>query len=101
MATRWALISRLLPVVHVISPQERISASQMARWVEDFYQLLWTKTLAEACEIATLQSGAMMAMMSKQVAAEGAGAAHVQASSVDGMSCDDPGLKSGAPIAPA
>jgi hypothetical protein len=61
-----ALISRLLPVVHVISPQERIRAKQMARWVEEFYQLLWTKTLAEACEIATAQSGAMMTMMSKQ-----------------------------------
>src|SRR5262245_41913659 len=36
-----ALISRLLPVVHVISPQERISANQMARWVKEFYQLLW------------------------------------------------------------
>lgn len=65
-----ALISRLLPVVHVISPQERISAAQMARWVKEFYQLLWTNTLSEACAIATLQSGAMMTMMSKQVADE-------------------------------
>jgi len=63
-----ALISRLLPVVHVISPQERISAAQMARWVKEFYQLLWTSTLSEACAIATMQSGAMMTMMSKQVA---------------------------------
>lgn len=62
-----ALISRLLPVVHVISPQERISAAQMARWVKEFYQLLWANTLSEACEIATMQSGATMKMMSKQV----------------------------------
>ena len=61
-----ALISRLLPVVHVISPQERISAKQMARWVKSFYEDLWTTTLAEACEMATMQSGAMMTMMSKQ-----------------------------------
>ena len=59
-----ALISHLLPVVHVISPQERISASQMARWVKEFYQLLWTNTLSEACELATMQRGAMMALMS-------------------------------------
>ena len=64
-----ALISRLLPVVHVISPQERISAKQMARWVKEFYELLWTKTLVEACEMATMQSGAMMTMMSKQTPA--------------------------------
>ena len=62
-----ALISRLLPVVHVISPQTRISAAQMARWVKEFYQLLWTNTLSDACAIATMQSGAMMTMMSKQV----------------------------------
>jgi len=62
-----ALISRLLPVVHVISPQERISAPQMARWVREFYQLLWTKTLAEACDMATMESGAAMVMMSKGV----------------------------------
>jgi hypothetical protein len=95
-----ALISRLLPVVHVISPQERVTANQMARWVEDFYQLLWTKTLAEACEIATVQSGAMMAMMSKQVVVERASAAHVGAANVDGISCDDRSFNSGAPIGP-
>lgn len=39
----------------------------MARWVKEFYQLLWTNTLSEACAIATMQSGAMMTMMSKQV----------------------------------
>jgi hypothetical protein len=63
-----ALITHLLPLVHVISPQERISAKQMAHWVKEFYQLLWTKTLVDACEIATIQSGALMSMMSKKVA---------------------------------
>ena len=80
-----ALISRLLPVVHVISPQERISAKQMARWVKEFYELLWTKTLVEACEMATMQSGAMMTMMSKQATAEGASAANVEAASASSM----------------
>ena len=85
-----ALISRLLPVVHVVSPQERISAKQMARWVEEFYQLLWTNTLAEACEIATAQSGAMMTMMSKQVVMEGAGAAPVDAANACSMVTVEP-----------
>jgi len=58
-----ALRSRVLPVVHVISPQDRISTAQMALWVKEFYRLLWTKTLAEACEMATMQSGAKMQMM--------------------------------------
>ena len=61
-----ALVKLLLPVVHVISPQSRISATQMARWVKEFYQLLWTNTLSEACSIAALESGAMMAIMSKK-----------------------------------
>jgi hypothetical protein len=77
-----ALISRLLPVVHVISPQERISAAQMARWVKDFYQLLWTNTLSEACAIATLQSGATMTMMSKQT--DPAAASNADAMNADG-----------------
>jgi hypothetical protein len=80
-----ALISRLLPVVHVISPQERISAKQMARWVKEFYELLWTKTLVEACEMATMQSGAMMTMMSKQTPADGASASDVDAASASSM----------------
>jgi hypothetical protein len=83
-----ALISRLLPVVHVISPQERISAKQMARWVKEFYQLLWTKTLAEACEMATMQSGATMTMMSKHV--EGTHPAAVDPASTDGMVAVEP-----------
>ena len=74
-----ALISRLLPVVHVISPQDRISANQMARWVKEFYDLRWTKTLADACEIATMQSGAMMTMMTKELVMEGASVDHVDA----------------------
>jgi hypothetical protein len=37
----------------------------LARWVKEFYQLLWTNTLSEACAIATMQSGATMAIMSK------------------------------------
>jgi hypothetical protein len=82
-----ALISRLLPVVHVISPQERISAAQMARWVKEFYQLLWTSTLSEACAIATMQSGAMMTMMSKQVTNATTAAESV---SSDGMSAMEP-----------
>jgi TIR domain len=77
-----ALISRILPVVHVISPQERISAAQMARWVKEFYQLLWTNTLSEACAMATLQSGATMTMMSKQVTDDTA------ASDADAMTAD-------------
>jgi hypothetical protein len=85
-----ALISRLLPVVHVISPQERISANQMARWVKEFYQLLWTSTLAEACELATMQSGAMMAMMSKPAVTEGVSAANVDAGSADGRFVVEP-----------
>jgi len=85
-----ALISRLLPVVHLISPQERISAAQMARWVKEFYQLLWTNTLAEACEIATMQSGAMMTMMSKQAVLEGASAADSDAPKADGMFAREP-----------
>jgi hypothetical protein len=85
-----ALISRLLPVVHVISPQERISANQMAGWVKHFYQLLWTDTLAEACEIATMQSGAMMTMMSRQVASGGASAAHIDAANAGQDWCADP-----------
>ena len=79
-----ALISRLLPVVHVISPQTRISAAQMARWVKEFYQLLWTKTLSEACEIATMQSGAMMTMMSKQLTNK------ETAADADAMNADGP-----------
>ena len=62
-----ALIKHLLPVAHVISPQSRISATQMARWIKEFYQLLWTNTLSEACSMATLQSGAAMELMSKKV----------------------------------
>jgi hypothetical protein len=85
-----ALISRLLPVVHLISPQERISASQMARWVKEFYQLLWTNTLAEACEIATMQSGAMMTMMSKQLVMEGASAADGDAANAEGVFAVEP-----------
>ena len=85
-----ALISRLLPVVHLISPQERISAAQMARWVKEFYQLLWTNTLAEACEIATMQSGAMMTMMSKRAVIEGASAAASDAAEADGMFAGEP-----------
>jgi TIR domain len=79
-----ALIMRLLPVVHVISPKDRISASQMARWVKEFYELLWTHTLAEACDIATSQSGATMQMMSKAEATDGASAAKVDTASADG-----------------
>jgi len=82
-----ALISRLLPVVHVISPQERISAAQMARWVKEFYQLLWTNTLSDACAIATMQSGATMTMMSKQVREATTAADSVQA---DSMSAAEP-----------
>ena len=85
-----ALISRLLPVVHVISPQERISAKQMARWVKEFYELLWTKTLVEACEMATMQSGAMMTMMSKQTPADGASAPDVDAASASSMLAGEP-----------
>ena len=85
-----ALISRLLPVVHVISPQERISAKQMARWVKEFYELLWTKTLVEACEMATMQSGAMMTMMSKQAPAKGAGALNVDAATDNSMLAGKP-----------
>ena len=80
-----ALISRLMPVVHLISPQERVSAAQMARWVKEFYQLLWTNTLAEACEIATMQSGAMMTMMSRHAVIAGASAADVDAANAGGM----------------
>ena len=83
-----ALISRLLPVVHVISPQERISAPQMARWVREFYQLLWTKTLAEACDIATMESGAAMVMMSKGVAMPEAVAARGNGASAAGGLAD-------------
>ena len=79
-----ALISRLLPVVHVISPQTRISAAQMARWVKEFYQLLWTNTLSEACEIATMQSGATMTMMSKQLTNK------ETAADADAMNADGP-----------
>jgi hypothetical protein len=61
-----ALIKHLLPVAHVISPQSRISATQMARWVKEFYQLLWTHTLSDACKVAALQSGAMMEIMSRK-----------------------------------
>jgi hypothetical protein len=82
-----ALISRLLPTVHVISPQTRISAAQMARWVKEFYQLLWTNTLSDACAIATMQSGAMMTMMSKQVKD---GAAAVDAVNADGARALEP-----------
>ena len=78
-----ALIYLLLPVVHVISPQERISSKQMARWVKEFYERLWTSTLADACEFATMQSGAMMTMMAQQVVMEGAGAARVEAAIAD------------------
>jgi hypothetical protein len=85
-----ALISRLLPVVHVISPQERISAKQMARWVKEFYELLWTKTLVEACEMATMQSGAMMSMMSKQTPADGASAPGVDAASASRVLAVEP-----------
>ena len=85
-----ALISRLLPVVHVISPQERISAKQMARWVKEFYELLWTKTLVEACEMATMQSGATMTIMSKQAPAEGAGALNADAATASSMLAGEP-----------
>ena len=85
-----ALISRLLPVVHVISPQERISAKQMARWVKNFYEDLWTTTLAEACEMATMQSGAMMTMMSKQAPAAGANALDGDAATADSMLAGGP-----------
>jgi hypothetical protein len=64
------LISHLLPVAHVISPQGRISAKQMARWVSEFYDRLWTTTLVEACEMATLDSGAVMTFMTKNPPAE-------------------------------
>jgi hypothetical protein len=80
-----ALISRLLPVVHVISPQERISARQMARWVKEFYELLWTQTLVDACEMATMQSGATMTMMSRQGPAERARALDADAATADGV----------------
>lgn len=59
------LIKHLLPVAHVISPQSRISATQMARWIREFYQSLWTTTLSEACSFASAQSGAAMELRAK------------------------------------
>lgn len=84
-----ALVSRLLPVVHVISPQDRISAAQMAFWVQEFYQLLWTKTLAEACEMATMQSGAKMKMMPRH-AKDGPTAAVAVDANPDGACAIEP-----------
>src|SRR4030095_12078393 len=78
-----ALIKHLLPVAHVISPQSRISAPQMARWIKEFYQLLWTNTLSEACAMATLQSGATMAIMSKKEK-DGANASAANTMTADG-----------------
>jgi hypothetical protein len=83
-----ALVSRLLPVVHVISPQDRISAAQMALWVKEFYQLLWAKTLTEACEMATMQSGATMKMMPRHAA--GGPAAGAADANADGACAIEP-----------
>jgi hypothetical protein len=48
----------LLECLHV-----DLRVAHMALWVQEFYQLQWTKTLAEACEMATMQSGAKMKLM--------------------------------------
>jgi hypothetical protein len=76
-------------VVHVISPQDRISAAQMAHWVKEFYQLQWTKTLAEACEMATMQSGAKMKMMPRH-AKDGPPAAVTVDANPDGACAIEP-----------
>jgi hypothetical protein len=85
LITKW-----LLPVAHVISPQERISAKQMARWVKVFYNLLWKNTLAEACEMATMQSGAAMTMMARHAAPAGGGTRDAGAAALDARAPVEP-----------
>jgi hypothetical protein len=62
-----ALATRLLPLTNVISPSNIITAKAMAKWVQTFYTTARTRTLAEACEFATAQSGASMKLLTKQV----------------------------------
>jgi hypothetical protein len=62
-----ALATRLLPLTNVISPNDRITARAMAKWVSTFYASVRNKTIAESCELATAQSGASMRLLTKQV----------------------------------
>jgi hypothetical protein len=61
------LVVRLLPLTHVLSPRNIITARAMATWVQAFYTTLRTGTLAEAAEFAAAQSGASMKLLMKQV----------------------------------
>lgn len=63
-----ALATVLLPLTNVISPRDIITARSMAVWVRTFYAMLRTQTLAEACEMASAQSGASMKLLTQQVA---------------------------------
>jgi hypothetical protein len=62
-----ALATMLLPNTNVISPRDIVSAKSMATWVRTFYTMARTKTLAEACDLATAQSHAPMKLLTQQV----------------------------------
>jgi hypothetical protein len=63
-----ALATMLLQLTNVISPRDIITSKAMAVWVGTFYDALRTETLADACELATAQSGASMKLLTQQVA---------------------------------
>jgi hypothetical protein len=63
-----ALATMVLQLTNVISPRDIITSKAMAIWVGIFYDALRTETLAEACELATAQSGASMKLLTQQVA---------------------------------
>jgi hypothetical protein len=63
-----ALATMLLELTNVISPRDIITSKAMAMWVGTFYDALRTETLADACDLATAQSGASMKLLTQQVA---------------------------------